>query len=171
MAAYRAPEFQVKVTPPSDDIVRGTPASVAAEVAYSSAGRWRTRPQWNALAESYRFAPDWAGRYQFDDTTTWRCWECWWLPPAPPQPILSGGGTTDAQGKLTIDIPADLKDSGGTPISDSVRLTIEATVTGKDNQVISGRHDLIVHSGQVYIGLAPRAYKSGRRESSRRSTW
>ena len=33
------------------------------------------------------------------------------MPPAPPQPILSGGGTTDAQGKLTIAIPADLKDS------------------------------------------------------------
>ena len=31
-------------------------------------------------------------------------------------------------------------------------------MTGKDNQVISGRHDLIVHSGQLYIGLAPRAY-------------
>ena len=43
-------------------------------------------------------------------------------------------------------------------------------MTGKDNQVISGRHDLIVHSGQLYIGLAPRAM-SGRPASRSRSIW
>ncbi|HEU5102123.1 MAG TPA: MG2 domain-containing protein, partial [Roseiflexaceae bacterium] len=160
VAAYRAPELQVTVTPPADEIVRGTPASVKAEITYFFGGPVANAPvQWNVLAESYRFAPDWAGRYQFTDSDDpWRCWDCWWLPPTPPQPILSGSGSTDAQGRLTIDIPADLKDSSGAPISDSVRLTIEATVTGKDNQAISGRHDLIVHSGQLYIGLAPRAY-------------
>ena len=160
MAAYRAPEFQVAVTPPADEIVRGTPTSVSAEVSYFFGGPVASVPvQWNVLAEPYRFAPDWAGRYQFNDSDDpWRCWDCWWMPPTPPQPILSGSGTTDAQGKLTIDIPADLKDSQGVPITGSLRLTIEATATGKDNQVISGRHDLIVHSGQLYIGLAPRTY-------------
>jgi uncharacterized protein YfaS (alpha-2-macroglobulin family) len=140
--------------------VRGTPASVKAEVSYFFGGPVANAPvQWNVLAETYRFAPEWAGRYQFNDSDDpWHCWDCWWMPPTPPQPILSGSGTTDAQGRLTIDIPAELKDSSGTPISDSLRLTIEATVTGRDNQVISGRHDLIVHSGQLYIGLAPRAY-------------
>ncbi len=168
VAAYRAPEFQVTVTPPANpstgsglaEIVRGTPTSVTAEVSYFFGGPVASVPvQWNVLAAPYRFAPDWAGRYQFNDSDDpWRCWDCWWMPPTPPQPILSGSGTTDAQGKLTIDIPADLKDSSGTPISGSLSLTIEATATGKDNQVISGRNDLIVHSGQLYIGLAPRTY-------------
>lgn len=80
------------------------------------------------------------------------------MPSVPPQPILSGSGTTDVQGRLVIALPAELKDAAGALITDSVRLTIEATATGRDNQVISGRHDLIVHSGQLYIGLAPQTY-------------
>ncbi|MDQ2999611.1 MAG: MG2 domain-containing protein, partial [Chloroflexota bacterium] len=160
VAAYRAPEFQVVVAPQSNEIVRGAPASASAEVSYFFGGPVASVPvQWNVLAEPYGFAPDWAGRYQFNDSDDpWRCWDCWWMPSTPPQPILSGSGTTDAQGKLTIDIPADLKDSQGVPITGSLKLTIEATATGRDNQVISGRHDLIVHSGQLYIGLAPRSY-------------
>jgi len=160
VAAYRAPEFQVAVTPQEDEIVRGTRTSVSAEVSYFFGGPVASVPvQWNVLAEPYRFAPDWAGRYQFNDSDDpWRCWDCWWRPSLPPRSILSGSGTTDAQGKLTIDIPADLKDSQGVPITDSLKLTIEATATGRDNQVISGRHALIVHSGQLYIGLAPRTY-------------
>jgi uncharacterized protein YfaS (alpha-2-macroglobulin family) len=160
VAAYRPPEFQVAVAPAADEIVRGTATNATAEVTYFFGGPVANAPvQWNVLAETYRFAPEWAGRYQFNDSDDpWRCWDCWWFPAPPPQPILSGSGTTDAQGKLVIAIPADLKDSNGTPITGSVRLTIEATATGKDNQVISGRHDLVVHSGPLYIGLAPRAY-------------
>jgi uncharacterized protein YfaS (alpha-2-macroglobulin family) len=172
VAAYRPPEFQVDVKPQAEEIVRGTRTSATAEVTYFFGGPVASAPvQWNVLAEPYRFAPEWAGRYQFgDNDDPWGCWECWWMPPTPPQPILSGDGTTDAQGRLTIDIPADLLSSqkGGVngqqapnstaPISGSVRLTIEATVSGKDNQVISGRQQVIVHSGPLYIGLAPRTY-------------
>ena len=53
VAAYRAPEFQVKVTPPADEIVRGTPASVSAEVSYFFGGPVANAPvQWNVLAET-----------------------------------------------------------------------------------------------------------------------
>jgi alpha-2-macroglobulin len=160
VAAYRPPEFQVTVTPQSKEIVRGTGTSATAEVSYFFGGPVANVPvQWNVLAETYRFAPEWAGRYQFSNSDDpWRCWDCWWLPNVPPQPILSGSGTTDAQGRLRIDIPAALKDTQGVPITDSVKLTIEATATGKDNQAISGRSDLIVHSGQLYIGLAAQTY-------------
>ena len=76
----------------------------------------------------------------------------------PPQPILSGSGTTDANGNLTIEIPGDLKLSDGTPITNSVRLIVEATATGKDNQVISGRNSITRHSGDFYVGVASREY-------------
>lgn len=160
VAAYRPPEFEVTVTPQSDQVVRGTRTSATVQVSYFFGGPVADAPvQWNVLAETYRFAPDWAGRYRFDDADDpWRCWDCWWMPAAPPQPILSGSGTTDAQGRLSIDLPADLKDSSGAPITGSVRLAIEATATGRDNQPISGRSELIVHSGQLYVGLAPQTY-------------
>jgi uncharacterized protein YfaS (alpha-2-macroglobulin family) len=160
VAAYRPPEFQVGVDAPAKEIVRGAPATVTAAVSYFFGGPVANAPvQWNVLADTYRFAPDWGGRYQFGDTDDpWICFDCWWRPAAPPQPILSGSGTTDAQGQLKIDIPVQLKDTQGQPITNSVKLTIEATVTGKDNQAISGRTELVVHRGQLYIGLAPRAY-------------
>ncbi len=127
VAAYRPPEFQVAVTPQAKEVVRGTQTSATAEVTYFFGGPVANVPvQWNVLAETYRFKPDWAGRYQFSNSDDpWRCWDCWWLPSAPPLPILSGSGTTDAQGKLLIDIPAQLRDSQGVPITDSVKLTIE----------------------------------------------
>ena len=159
VAAYRAPEFAVNVSAPAE-VVRGAPLAATAEVRYFFGGPVANAlVQWNVLADSYRFSPPWGGRYQFGDTDDpWRCWECWWRPVAPPQPILSGSGTTDAQGKLAITIPADLKDAQGVPITDSVQLTIEATATGRDNQVISGRASVVSHRGSLYLGLAPRAY-------------
>ncbi|MEE8390555.1 MAG: alpha-2-macroglobulin family protein, partial [Anaerolineae bacterium] len=38
------------------------------------------------------------------------------------------------------------------------RLTIEATVYGRDGQVISGRDSVVVHKGEFYVGLAPQQY-------------
>ncbi|HEX5692371.1 MAG TPA: MG2 domain-containing protein, partial [Roseiflexaceae bacterium] len=160
VAAYRPPEFQVTVTPNEQEIVRGTASSATAEVTYFFGGPVANAAiTWNVLAKSYAFAPDWAGRYQFgDNNDPWRCWECLSIPLVQPQPILSGSAATDAQGKLTIALPADLKGSQGQPITGSLRLLIEANATGKDGQVISGHGELIAHAGRLYVGLAPRAY-------------
>ena len=38
------------------------------------------------------------------------------------------------------------------------QLTVEATVYGRDGQVISGRSDVVVHPGEFYVGLAPQQY-------------
>ncbi|HYF63374.1 MAG TPA: MG2 domain-containing protein, partial [Herpetosiphonaceae bacterium] len=162
VAAYRAPEFEVTVTPPASELVRGEPIKATVEAAYFFGGPVASVPiQWNVLAEDYQFSPDWAGRYQFSASDDpWRCWECWWMPPATPDPILSGSGVTDAQGRLSIELPAGLTDSSGAPITRSVRLTVEATATGKDNQIISGRESLVVHGADRYVGLAPQTYVS-----------
>ena len=46
----------------------------------------------------------------------------------------------------------------GRPSLNSVRLIVEATATGKDNQVISGRNTITRHSGDFYVGVASRDY-------------
>ncbi|HSH82224.1 MAG TPA: alpha-2-macroglobulin family protein, partial [Herpetosiphonaceae bacterium] len=73
---------------------------------------------------------------------------------------MTGTATTDAQGTINIGLPADLRWNDGEVITSSVRLTIEATANGRDNSVISGRGDVVVHQAQVYAGLAAQSYVS-----------
>lgn len=158
VAAYRPPEFQVAVTPPAPEVVRGSPVRAEAAVSYFFGGPVADVPvDWNVLVETHRFSPAGLERYSFDNSDDpWICFYCWWEPSAPPTPLLSGSGMTDAQGRLAIDLPADLRNIDGTPITGSLRLIMEATATGRDNQVIAGRGELIAHAGDVYVGLATR---------------
>lgn len=160
VAAYRPPEIEVTATPRAADVVRGTPADVTVRAGYFFGAPAANLPvQWNVLAEPFSPTPDWAGRYTFDETgDLWTCRFCWWIPAPPPQPILSGSATTDAQGQAIISLPGELRDTEGNVITRSVRLIVEATVTGRDNQAISGRTNVIVHASDLYVGLAPRTY-------------
>src|SRR5262249_39319836 len=67
--------------------------------------------------------------------------------------VTSGEGKTDANGLLTISIPADLQDA-----TQSQTFTIEATVTDQSDQAVSGRTDVIVHKGLTYVGVQPEEY-------------
>lgn len=161
VAAYRAPEFEIVVTPDKEEIARGESTHAVAEVKYFfGGGLANTAVNWNVLAETYTYRPPWGGPYSFRDVDDpWICFDCWWYRSfTVPEPILSGSGVTDAQGHLTIDIPADLKWSSGQPITGSVRLIVEATATGPDNQNIAGRSEIVRHQGDIYAGLATRDY-------------
>jgi uncharacterized protein YfaS (alpha-2-macroglobulin family) len=160
VAAYRLPEIEVTVTPRAAEVVRGTPTDATVRAGYFFGAPAANLPvQWNVLAEPFAPAPDWAGRYTFGEYgDLWICRFCWWVQLPPPQPILSGSATTDAQGEAIISLPGELRDSEGNVITRSVRLTVEATVTGRDNQAISGRSTVIVHASDLYVGLAPRTY-------------
>lgn len=162
VAAYRAPEFEVLVTPKDSNIVRGQSTSAQVNVNYFFGGGVANRPvEWNVLAEDYFFTPPWGGNYSWQDVDDpWICFDCWWFSryTPPPQPILSGRGVTDRNGALSIELPGDLKDTNGQPITQSVRLIVEATVTGADNQVISGRGSITRHSGEFYVGVQTRDY-------------
>lgn len=158
VAAYRAPEFEVAVTPEGgpNGIVGGTASRANVEARYFFGGPVPNAPvRWNVLAERYRFAPAGFERYTFtSEPNPWICIECWWQPQPSPTPILTGTTTTGAQGKFAIPLPADLRWGDGKPITSSVRLTVEASATGSDNQVIAGRGELVAHEANVYVGLA-----------------
>jgi hypothetical protein len=161
VAAYRAPEFQVNVTPKDAQIVRGQSTTASVEVSYFFGGGVAGRPvQWNVLAETYNFQPPFGGNYNYNDyDDPYTCFDCWWYRSyaPPPQPILSGSGITDKDGKLSIEIPGDLM-LNGVPITGSVSLIVEATVSGTDNQVISGRGSIVRHTGDYYVGVQAREY-------------
>jgi alpha-2-macroglobulin len=156
VAAYRPPEFEVVVTPPAPETVRGSAAQATAEVRYFFGGPVaNVKADWHVLATPYRFEPAGLERYTFtDDDDPWLCFDCWWQPAPQPTPILTGTAMTDARGTVAIPIPATLRWNDGQPITSSVRLQIETTATGNDNSFLSGRAEMIVHEAGVYAGLS-----------------
>jgi len=165
VAAYRPPEFEVVVTPDEPEIVAGQRTKATVNVSYFFGGGVADAPvQWNVLAETYRFRPPQFGRYRFTDVDDpWICWDCWWwIPPGPGPVVLSSSGHTDEKGQLVIELPWDIvqktvEEEHEGPVG-SCKLFVEATVSGADGQVISGRGEIIVHQGEFYIGLAPQQY-------------
>src|SRR5690606_1671255 len=69
--------------------------------------------------------------------------------------VASGEGVLDADGQLTIEIPADIEDS-----TQSAEFVIEARVADESGQAVAGRTSVIVHKGQVYAGVRPTEYVS-----------
>jgi len=155
VAAYRAPQFEVRVTPAKDDIVAGESAQVTVEVeTFFGSPVANAAVEWNVLVENFNFAGIGSYSYSASDDP-WGYYRWWWWdgPMVPPEPILSGNGTTDGQGRLMVEVPADLL-AELVAEEGSQSVTVEATVFGPDNSVISGRGELTVHQGDYYIGVA-----------------
>jgi len=160
VAAYRAPEFAVVVTPSVDELAAGLPINAVINVSYFfGAPVADIDVQWRVVNDAYRFTAPQFGRYTFtDDDDPWTCWSCWWwTPPAPPNPVIEGTAQTDDSGNLLIRLPADIAAQSPHPeetLSGSRVLTVEATATGRDGQTLSGRARIIVHQADHYVGLA-----------------
>ncbi|NJN99853.1 MAG: alpha-2-macroglobulin, partial [Anaerolineales bacterium] len=159
VSAYRAPEFEVTVDPAQTEAKRGESIAATINTSYFFGGPLAGADvSWNILAESYRFDPAQLGGYSFDDTDDpYVCFDCWWwYQDSVPQPVLSGSGQSDASGQLLIEVDGPELDSLLT--AGSQKIIIEATATGLDNQVISGRAEVILHKGDYYSGLSPQEY-------------
>lgn len=64
--------------------------------------------------------------------------------------VASQEAKLDSQGRLIIKIPLKAEKE-----KDSVRATLEATVTGPDRTSVSNRLQTVIHRGEFYIGLRP----------------
>lgn len=159
VAAYRPPEFEVTVEPDAPERLRGNDVQAVINTSYFFGGPLAgANISWNVLAENYRFEPPQLGNYSFSDADDpYVCFDCWWYRfDSFPQPIFSGSGVSDASGRLEISLDGQQIDAALE--TGSYRLIIEATATGPDNQVISGRSSLILHKGDYYIGLSPQEH-------------
>ena len=159
VAAYRPPEFEVDVTPAARETAAGQSIDVAIELAYFFGGPVAGQDvDWRVFSQSYRFSPSGFGQYTFaDNDDPWYGWGWWWASPDSPSPILDGSGTTDASGRLVIELPEDIATRTADldeTVSGSRTVTIEATALGNDGQTLSSRDSIVVHAGDFYIGLA-----------------
>jgi uncharacterized protein YfaS (alpha-2-macroglobulin family) len=108
---------------------------------------------WNVLSDSFFYSYEGPGSYSFQNISPT---DFSFSPEAIPgfgTVIANGEGKTGADGTFTFTIPSRL-DKGGT----GNRLTIEATVRDSNGQEVSGRTEVIVHRGEVYVGVAADTY-------------
>ncbi len=153
VAEYRAPEFQVNVQADKPEVVQGDTIKVAVNSTYFFGGAVsNAKVDYNVVSQPYFFNYTGNGYYSFEDFN----------PDGGPSELIgsggsntvtSGTGTTDASGNLVISFPADLQDA-----TQSQTFTLEATVTDESGQAVSGRTDIVVHKGLLYVGVQPDQY-------------
>lgn len=165
VAAYRPPEYEVKVTPSTPEVARGDSleATLAAEY-LSGGGLGNARMSWNVVASAASFNPPQLDQYRFvDSDDPWRpyplpAYDMAFRPgrQIPPLVIARGDGLTDGRGQLQVGVPvsAEFRLTSGQPLSGPVQFSIEGNVAGPDGQSIAGRASVLVHPAALYVGVA-----------------
>ena len=157
VAEYRAPEFTVAVTSDKPEYISGDVMTVDTEATFFFGGPVSDASvQWRVWADPYYF-DRWAGkgRYSFGE------YDQYYDPgytPADTGILTEGVGQTDADGHLTLEIPATLE---GTR---SRRFVVEVSVIDLNNQEVTGQVSAIVHAGALYIGMNTDRYVGTARE-------
>ena len=154
VAEYRKPEYEVDVQADRDQYVHGDTVNVTAHATYYFGG-----PVAGAKARWALLSQDWFFRWEGPGWYDWAEWE--WAPyrgqdgfyAGYGELVAEGTGETDAEGRFTFSVPADIADK-----ANSQAFTLEVTVTDVNNQEVSNRVQAVVHRGLFYIGLAPRRY-------------
>ncbi|MDX1412747.1 MAG: Ig-like domain-containing protein [Candidatus Promineifilaceae bacterium] len=156
VAEYRKPEFQVTLTPETDEVLRGEEVDVNLEATYffggSAAG---LQVNWSIYEDTYR--PEVPGPYYaFGDEG-----DFYYEDPGLfgrvgggtfGRYVLGDSGTTDENGNLTITLPADLLQDVE---EGSRKVTVEATVQDITNFPVTANSSVIFHSADGYVGIRP----------------
>ena len=163
VAAYRKPEYLVTVAADRPGVIQGDTIAVTVTSSfYFGAPVAGAQVNWRVYADPYYFSiPDqWYSFADYDDEWLWYAGS---RPGEGRRALTQGQGTTDAQGRLSFTVPADLSpgpspDRGGVRGEVSQIFTIEATVREANNQEVSERTQVIVHKGEFYLGVRPTRY-------------
>jgi hypothetical protein len=140
MEEYKRPKFEVKLDAPKEQLRVGDTVTVQG-VAVSYAGV--------PLADAevrYRITRN--ARFPYP----WRCWG--WMPQSNPKQVAYGTGTTDADGRFTVQFPAQpdpLMRSRWFPV---FSYSIEADVTDRSGEMQSGSSSVSVGYHALDLGIA-----------------
>jgi uncharacterized protein YfaS (alpha-2-macroglobulin family) len=155
VAEYRKPAFEVAVEPARPDVVQGETLDLHVSAKYFASGALANAPvHWRLLANPLFFSSDDFANYSFEHIEDAYAWYRGDQPARPGGELVADGDArTDAQGNLTISVPASLgKDTR------SRTLTLDVEITDIDGQVIASQGTVNVHAGAFYVGLRPEGY-------------
>ncbi|MBN1681120.1 MAG: Ig-like domain-containing protein [Anaerolineae bacterium] len=154
VAEYRAPEFQVEVTPDQDQVAQGDTLRVRVESTYFFGGAVSNATvRYTVLSRDYnfRYTGKEPGYWSFTDQNYDFYSPEYYGPQG--QVVDEGEAKTDDQGVFWIEMKADLGEKGS-----SQTYTIEAQVIDESDRLVAGRTSVVVHQGAVYVGLQPADY-------------
>lgn len=161
VAEYRLPEFLVDVTANVAEVVQGDTVSMTVDSTYFFGGSVSDATvEYSVIAENYYFRYEGTGRYDFIDYN-YDSGPSAFFASSNNGVIANGIDVTNDAGEFVIEIPADLGDA-----SQSQTYIIEATVRDETGQSVSGRGDVVVHQGEVYIGARADSYVTRAGEES-----
>jgi uncharacterized protein YfaS (alpha-2-macroglobulin family) len=156
VAEYRKPEFQLEVNTAKTDLHAGESFTVSVGAEFYSGGPVvGADVNWVLSAAPYSFYPTGTlaeKGYSFEDYDR----DVYYSQPTTdnnPKIISQGKATTDANGKLLLELPANLSDT-----KTSQQLTLEANVTDSAGNEVSGRVNVTAHASDYYPGIKADRY-------------
>jgi len=151
VAEYRKPEYEVSAQTGKPEYIQGEQISTTLQANYFFGGPVKNgRVSWVLLSDDYAF--DYRGKEQGFSFADWD-WYDRELPRPFGQPLSQGEGVTDAEGRMTFNVPADIS-----KFSQSQRFTFDITILDANNQNVSTQASAVVHKGALYVGLRPQEY-------------
>ncbi len=152
VAEYRKPEYEVEVTTDRAEYIQDETIRVTVQARYFFGGPVQNAEvRWTLLSQDYFFRYQGKGWYSFQDFRGWDYYR-------PDrfrygEPLAEGQGRTDAEGRFTFSLPADIADRG-----QSQRFTIDVRVIDVNGQEVANAASVIVHQAALYLGVSPREY-------------
>ena len=150
VAEYRKPEYEISAATDQPEYVQGEQINVAVQANYFFGGPVQNgMVRWTQMSTDAPFSYQGEGYWSFEDYD-------WYEPMRGSQfggQISQGEGKTDAQGRFSFSVPADIS-----KFQRSQRFTFDITVQDVNNQAVSTQASAVVHKGEYYIGLSPRSY-------------
>jgi uncharacterized protein YfaS (alpha-2-macroglobulin family) len=152
VAEYRAPEYQVTVTPEAAEVAQGDTVRATVDARYFFGGAVSgATVDYSVQATPYSFNYDGPGYYSWGDfDADAGASELFYYGAST---IANGTVTLDDSGQAVIEFPAVLED-----VTQSLLFTIEATVVDESGQAVSGRAEVVGHKGLLYVGVRPAEY-------------
>lgn len=148
VAEYHLPTFHVDVTPNSNQVAAGDTIETQIDSLYYSGGAVSNAAvDYTVLSQPSRFNYVGKGHYWFDnydpDDNYYRTSE----------EIAQGTAETDSSGNFVLETAVDLSER---PFTQTY--TIEANIRDDTGQTVSGRTQVTVHTGRIYVGASPEHY-------------
>ncbi len=158
VAEYRKPEFELAVQTDRPEYIQGDMIEATVKGDYFFGGPVKgAQVRWTVMSDDHFFT--WEPPLKPGEERRYYDFSDWDYSDFRPRPlrfgelVASGTGVTDAEGRFTARILADVSKRKLSQI-----FTIEFSVTDVNNQEVSGRTSVIVHRGEFYIGQSPRRY-------------